>query len=164
MPKHLTMREIPGTSHDPQDPPYCSQFTRLLAPKTAPVFEAEAAEPAAFTEVVAIVCRNEEGLPVHGGLFGVAGKHVTSLALRDLEDQIDTSREPAHVALGLLLMRGPLVFRQGGVDQIMPLSILDLSIAAPALEQRSASARAAWPHVEAFYRANVLPETGLLPG
>jgi hypothetical protein len=40
---------------------------------------------------------------------------------------VDTSQDPSHAALGLTLMRGPLVFRQNGVDMKMPLSIIDLN-------------------------------------
>lgn len=124
---HVDMIEVPGTSFDAKDRPGVAQFTTLLAPKTAPVFEA--ATPDAlhvFSEVVAVTYRGMDGKPVHGGLFGVGAAGVTSLALKDLEGKVDTSKDPTHVAFGLVMMRGPLVFRQAGTDQKMPLSIIDI--------------------------------------
>jgi hypothetical protein len=126
---HINMVEVPGTSLPANDPPGVEQFTRLLAPKTAPVFETEpAAEKRVFSEVVAVAYRNEEGKPVHGGLFGFGADGVTSLALKDLAGKVDTSSDPAHVFMGILLMRGPLVFRQNSADEKMELSIIDLHV------------------------------------
>jgi hypothetical protein len=126
--KNISMIEVPGTSVVAKDSGVEAQFTRMLAPKTAPVFEAEpsAGQPV-FSEVVAVTYRNEKGMPVHGGLFGVSTDGVMSLALKDLEGNVDTSKDPAHVAFGLIMMRGPLVFRQNGADQTMALHIIDLT-------------------------------------
>ena len=126
---HINMVEVPGTSFEAKDPPGVAQFTAFLAKKTAPVFEAEptAGKPI-FTEVVAVTYRGEDGTPVHGGLFGVRSDGVASLALKDLEGKVDTQQDPAHIALGLVMMRGPLVFRQDGVDQEMPTSLVDLQV------------------------------------
>lgn len=124
---HVDMIEVPGTSVEAKDPPGVAQFTALLARYTAPVFEAAAGAPdLAFTEVVAVCYRDAAGKPVHGGLFGFDGAGVTSLALKASKGQVDTSRDPAHAAFGLVLMRGPLVFRQQGADQRMQISIVDI--------------------------------------
>lgn len=124
---NINMVEVAGTSIEAKDHPQVAQFTRLLATKTAPVFKAESSEEHCFSEVVAVTYRADDGKPVHGGLFGVANDQtVVSLALKDLEGKVDTSEDPAHVAIGLTLMRGPLVFRQAGVDQKMELSIIDI--------------------------------------
>lgn len=123
---HIDMIEVPGTSVEAKDPPGVSQFTTLLARWTAPVFEAVDAPERSFTEVVAICYRDADGKPLHGGLFGYDGVGVTSLALKDRDGKVDTSQDPAHAAFGLMLMRGPLVFRQHGEDQKMPISIVDI--------------------------------------
>lgn len=125
--KHINMVEVPGTSFEAQDPPQVAQVTGLLAPKTAPVFKAESADGCCFSEVVAVTYRADNGKPVHGGLFGVGDDQtVVSLSLKDLAGKVDTGKYPAYVAIGLTLMRGPLVFRQAGTDQMMELSIIDI--------------------------------------
>ena len=124
---HINMVEVAGTSFEANDHPQVAQITRLLAPKTAPVFKAESTNEHCFSEVVAVTYRDDDGKPVHGGLFGVAkDQTVVSLALKDLEGKVDTSEDPAYVAIGLTMMRGPLVFRQAGIDQKMELSIIDI--------------------------------------
>jgi hypothetical protein len=124
---HVNMIEVPGTSFNATDRPGVAQFTTLLAAKTAPVFEASPAdEKRVFSEVVAVTYRGADGKPVHGGLFGFGADGVTSLALKDLEGKVDTSKDPAHVAFGVIMMRGPLVFRQNGADHEMALSIIDI--------------------------------------
>lgn len=124
---HINMIEVPGTSFEPKEAPGVAQFTRFLAAKTAPVFQAEAVEaPRTFSEVVAVTYRDSTGKPRHGGLFGFGPDGVTSIALKDLNGEVDTQEDPAHIAFGLVMMRGPLVFRQNGTDQKMELSIIDL--------------------------------------
>lgn len=153
----VNMIEIPGTSYQAKDPAHVAQFTRLLAPMTAPVFEAEHSTGTDFTEVVAVAYRDEAGALVHGGLFGFGPGGVKSIALKDQAGEVDTSEDPKHVAIGMVMMRGPLVFRQGGRDQIMPLSIVDLQ--ADKLQEplrRSTPAREA---VVAAYLSTALPGT-----
>lgn len=124
---HINMVEVAGTSFEANDHPQVAQFTRLLAPKTAPVFKADSPEEHCFSEVVAVSYRSDDGKPVHGGLFGVAKDHtVVSLALKDLAGKVDTSKYPAYAAIGLTLVRGPLVFRQAGVDQKMEVSVIHI--------------------------------------
>lgn len=123
------MIEVHGTSLEPKDLPGTAQFTRLIASKTAPVFEAEIeAEKHLLSEVVAVTYRNEDGKPVHGGLFGFGDKGVVSITLKSLDNSVDTSVDPAHIAFGLIMMRGPLIFRQKEIDQEMALSIIDIQV------------------------------------
>lgn len=153
---HIDMIEVPGTSVEAKDPPGASQFTALLAKWTAPVFQAAAGAPErVFSDVVAVCYRDAMGLPVHGGLFGYDGASVTSLALKDCEGTVDTGRDPAHVAFGLVMMRGPLVFRQQGTDRKMEISIVDIHTdRANEPLHHPTPARAA---VKAVYLAVVLP-------
>lgn len=153
---HLNMLEVPGTSFEANDPPGVAQFTKLLAPKTAPVFEPETNSASCiFSEVVAVTYRNAAGKPVHGGLFGFGPEGVSSIALKDIAGKVDTSKDPAHVAFGLVMMRGPLVFRQNGIDQKMEISIIDLHAG-----QHNEPLPASTPAREAVkqtYLASVLP-------
>lgn len=157
---HVNMLEVPGTSFDAKDSPAVAQFTALLANKTAPVFEAEPGGGLrVFSEVVAVVYRDEAGKPVHGGLFGFGADGVASISLKDLAGKVDTGTDPAHVAFGLLMMRGPLVFRQGGADNVMRLSIVEIQhgkLDAP-LRLETESRRA----VKEAYLTAVLPSARL---
>jgi hypothetical protein len=154
--RHVNMVEVAGTSVEAHDPPQVAQFTALLAKKTAPVFEAEPdARKIIFSEVVAVTYRAKDGTPVHGGLFGVTADDVVSLALKDLEGQVDTQKDPAHVAFGLVMMRGPLVFRQNGIDQKMEMSIVDLQ--ADKLGEPIAGSTPGREAVKNAYVAAVLP-------
>ena len=121
--KHVNLIEVPGTSFEAKP----NQFTGLLAKRTAPVFEAENKAQVSFTEVVAVTYRNALGVTTHGAMFGYGPSGVTRIALKDLAGKVDTDKNPKHIALGLLLMNGPLVFRQGGgEDSQIPVSIIDL--------------------------------------
>lgn len=160
---HVNMIEVPGTSSKAVDGPGVAQFTTLLAAKTAPVFEASATdERRIISEVVAVTYRDAEGKPVHGGLFGFGADGVTSLALKDLEGKVDTSKDPAHVAFGIVMMRGPLVFRQNGEDQEMALSIIDIQ-ADKSHEPLRAPTPARVAVKEAYLR-DVQPMTSAVPG
>lgn len=153
---HINMVEVPGTSVEANDHPSVAQFTRLLAQRTAPIFEAEpSAEKHVFSEVVAVTYRDNNGKPVHGGLFGVCNEGVVSLALKDLDGQVDTNEDPAHVAFGLVMMRGPLIFRQNGMDQKMELSIIDIH--ADKHEELLTGATPAREAVRSAYLFEVLP-------
>lgn len=159
--KHINMVEVPGTSVVAIDPPGVAQFTRLLAPKTSPVFAAEvAADARVFSEVVAVTYRDQHGAPVHGGLFGFGADGVTSLALKDLEGKIDTSEEPAFVAMGILMMRGPLTFRQNDTNEVMDLSIIDLY--ADKLDRPLHAATAGREAVRNAYLSEVLPHANVV--
>lgn len=147
--RHIDMVEVPGTNQVANK----TQFTMLLADKTAPVFEAR--EPAVFTEVVAVTYRSENDIPIHGGLYGVGADGVTSLALKDLAGEVDTSKDPAHIAFGLVMMRGPLTFRQDGRDQTMKLTIIDIK--ADELEAALCRPTPALAAVKAAYIAEILP-------
>lgn len=153
--EHIDMVEVPGTSFDVTDPPGVAQFTRLLASRSAPVFQASIDHSYYFSEVVAVTFRNADGKPVHGGLFGVDGQTVVSLSLKDCEGKVDTGEDPAYVAIGLIMMRGPLVFRQRGADEEMQMSIVDIDARTGYLPlERSTPAREA---VRLVYMSMVLP-------
>lgn len=151
--KTINMFEVPGTSVAAKQ----TQFTVLLAKKTAPVFEAEpAGRDLRISQVVAVTYRNAAGKPVHGGIFGLANDEVMALVLKDLEGKVDTSRDPSWSAFGLVMMRGPLVFRQAGIDEEIPLSIVDLTEGR--LNADLPGASAAREAVKAAYLAEVLPQ------
>lgn len=124
----VNMVEIPGTVASPmkKSHPGMAPLQPSIAP--TPVFQAEAdKEHLRFTELVAVTYRDQNGVPMSGGLFTVADDAVLSVALKSPDGSIDTSKEPEHVAFGLCMLEGPVVFRQGREDVMMELSFIDLT-------------------------------------
>lgn len=170
--KHIRLIAVPDSIQ--LVPNHIRNGSGLLADATAPIFAPEE-RPFWCDELVAVVYRNAEGKPVHGGLFGyIQGRiswqdskmvpipdSVVSLALVDPENDIDTSTDPAWVAFGLLLMRGPvrIQFAEGLSEVTLPRSILDIGAGKPIPDEMSLSvARAA---VLAAYLNEVLPQAQL---
>lgn len=124
----VNMIEVPGTVASPLKKSRAAMAPLQLSIAPTPVFQAEAGkEHLRFTELVAVTYRDQAGVPVNGGLFTVAEDTVLSLALISPDGSIDTSKEPQHVAFGLCMLEGPVVFRQGSEDVMMELSFIDLN-------------------------------------
>ena len=107
-----------------------NQHLGLFAQATLPVFSTP--EPLGIEEGVAIVYRNTDGLPIHGGFFSVTAENeVVKLVLVDSENKVNTDDNPAWTAFGMMLSIGKLLVRDGGFSRELPWSIVDLYAAKP---------------------------------
>lgn len=94
---------------------------------TTPVFAREGIDD--VTTAVAVVYRNEQGKPAHGGFFGFTGNEVVRLTLRD--KGIGTDENPAWTAFGLLMASGPLLVKGSGHARKLEWSIVDFGAISP---------------------------------
>lgn len=150
--RHIVLNAIPGTA--------MAHGLHALGPEiahpnltpglTKPVFTGEGIDDVAVA--VAVVYRNEQSKPAHGGFFGYTGKEVVRLTLRD--KGIDTDENPAWTAFGLLLAPGPLLVKGDGQARKLEWSIVDFGANAPDDSRASTDAQRA---VLEAYRSHVLP-------
>lgn len=120
------LHAIPGTTmeHD-LTKHYPHIRTAALTPElTMPVFDLP--NGLALTEAVAVTFRDASGVPTDGGLFGVTPEgEVVEISLVDLEHDVNTDDDPAHIAVGLVMSIGKLMVRGDNGTNELPWSIVD---------------------------------------
>lgn len=150
--RQIVLNAIPGTAmaHGLHELGPEIAHPNLTPGLTKPVFAGEGIDD--VTTAVAVVYRNEQSKPAHGGFFGFTGKAVVRLTLRD--NGVDTDENPAWTAFGLLMAPGSLLVKGSGHTRKLEWSIVDFGANSPEDPRARTDAQRA---VLSAYRSRVLP-------
>jgi hypothetical protein len=130
-PDLVKLEAIADTSHDA---PLSTGPFGLFAKATLPVFRVPEHVPDDLAEIVAVAFRDSAGIPVHGALIGVFADQsvgyprAVRLSLVDTVNDVDTQRDPAHIAVGMVMSVGALQVEQCGAQRRMEWCIADFGM------------------------------------